>query len=131
MGETRRRLLGSMGLVLVAPALARAQGKVWRIGFLVGVSRPESPADFLYGDFLRGMREFGYEEGRHYLIEWSYAGGSVERGRAQAQELVQLGVDVIVTGNTPVTRAASSSTWAWRASSTSRSRSRSSCVPTG
>jgi len=47
MKETRRRLLGSMGLVLVAPALVRAQSaRTIRIGFLGA----ESAAFFVRAD---------------------------------------------------------------------------------
>ena len=61
MAGVRRRLIGSMGLVLVAPALAQG-GKVWRIGFL-GV-----PPAASYGQRIAalraGLRDFGYVEGR-------------------------------------------------------------------
>lgn len=107
MGETRRRLLASMGLVLVAPALAQS-GRVWRIGFL-GV-----PTAASYGariEALRaGLREYGYVEGKNIVIEWRWADGRLDRLPDLASDLVRSNVDLIVTHTTPSTMAAKKAT---------------------
>ncbi len=46
--------------------------------------------------FLRGLREFGYVVGRNVVIEYRWAGNDPQRLPMLTEELVQLGVDVIV-----------------------------------
>ena len=71
----KRRLLLIVPLALGNWTAGRAQpaGKVWRVGFL-GVRR--EPA--LQAAFARGMREFGYSDGRNLLIEARSADGRPE-----------------------------------------------------
>jgi putative ABC transport system substrate-binding protein len=98
MGNTRRRLLGSMGLVLVAPALAWAQqpGRVYRIGFLgIATPTPELLKQSLV-PFREAMRGHGWIEGQHYVIEQRWAEGKFERHPELARELVGLGADVLM-----------------------------------
>jgi ABC-type uncharacterized transport system substrate-binding protein len=82
------------------PLAARAQqaGKLWRIGFLAGGSRPVSSDFNPYGGFLRGMRELGYVEGKDFSVEWRFAEGRFTLFPDLAAELVRLSVDVIVLG---------------------------------
>ena len=54
--------------------------------------------------FVRGMRELGYNEGKNFLIEWRFADGRYEAFSRLAAELVELKVDVIVTGTTAAIR---------------------------
>lgn len=75
-------------------SLAQVQGRVWRVGFLTLSSSAESASNT--AAFLRGLRELGYIEGENLLVEWRFAEGSFERLTAQAGDLVQLKVDVIV-----------------------------------
>jgi len=46
------------------------------------------------------MQEFGYVQGRDYIIEDRYADGELARLPALFQELVRIKSDVIVTGTT-------------------------------
>jgi ABC-type uncharacterized transport system substrate-binding protein len=102
------RLIG--GAATAWPLAARAQrsGKVYRIGFLGVTSQAE------YGrlvDPLRaGLRQVGYEEGKHIVIEYRWAEGRYDRLPELAAELVKLNVDVIVTHSTPGSRAAKQAT---------------------
>ena len=52
----------------------------------------------------------GYTVGQNILIEYRFANGDIQRLPALAADLVQLGVDVIVTGNNPNTVAAMKAT---------------------
>ena len=71
-------------------------GKIRHIGFLrVG---PPPPA-FIEG-FRRGLRELGYLEGQHFVIEYGLA-ESVAQIPDAAAELVRRRVDVIVASGTP------------------------------
>ncbi len=97
----RRKLLIALGAAALAPGAILAQpkpapGKVWRVGFLTGRSRPVSLDSGYYGAFPRGMRELGYVEGKNLVIEWRFADGEYERLPGLAAELVRLKVDVIV-----------------------------------
>ena len=60
--------------------------------------------------FRKGMRELGYVEGQTYKIEYRSADGQAERFPELADELVRLGVDLIVTRGTPATIAAKNAT---------------------
>jgi putative ABC transport system substrate-binding protein len=105
---TRREALiaGGAGLcVFAAPRLSLGQqkSKVWRIGFLYSGSRESALDTGRYGAFLEGMRDLGYIEGRHFVVEARFAPDSeIERLPALAAELVRANVDVIVStgGNT-------------------------------
>ena len=44
------------------------------------------------------MRELGYVEGRHFVMEWRFAEAKAERYVEFAAELARLKVDVVVTG---------------------------------
>jgi len=92
-------------------SLAQAQSKVWRIGFLAMRSRStQSNPDVYYDQFVLGMRELGYVEGRNLIMEWRFADGKSERLPALAAELAGLTVDVIVTAGTTATQAAQRAT---------------------
>jgi putative tryptophan/tyrosine transport system substrate-binding protein len=91
--------------LLLAPLEAKGQqtGKVYRIGELrEGPSLPSKP-------FLDALRELGWIEGQNLEIERRSA-DIREQLPGLAAELVQLKVDLIVTGGTPATRAAKEAT---------------------
>jgi putative tryptophan/tyrosine transport system substrate-binding protein len=89
-------------------SLAQQSGKVWRVGFLSPTSASLSSQHTRA--FLKGMRELGYVEGRNLVVEWRFADGKLERLPDLAAELVQLKVDVIVTGGSPAISAAQKAT---------------------
>src|SRR4051812_30160409 len=86
---------------------ALAKDTLWRIGYLDLNLPPtaERPSSNLRS-FQKGLRDLGYEEGRNYVIEARFADTDQSRLRILAKELVDLGVDVIVTfGGAPVRAA--------------------------
>ena len=87
---------------------AQQTKKVPRIG-LLSSNRP-SPMPPVIEAFRRGLRELGYVEGQNILIEYRWAEGKDERYAILASELVNLGVDVIVTQGTAATVAAKQAT---------------------
>lgn len=100
----RRQFLLSAGALLAMPRRASAQQstKIWQIGFISGGGYSAS-----YLAALRnGMRDRGYEVGKHYVIESRFAEGRYERLPAMAADLVSRNVDVIVGSTTPATDAA-------------------------
>jgi putative ABC transport system substrate-binding protein len=90
-------------------AASRARNnRVYRIGYLFIASREQT---FHYiKAFEDGLRSLGYRVGENVVIEYRFTNGQAERLPALAAELVQLGVDVIVTGTNPNTAAAMKAT---------------------
>lgn len=85
-------------------AEAQQQSKPWRIGFFYFGSRQSAIDTGRYAAFLQGMREAGYLEEKHFILEPRYADGYFERFPAMAAELVRSKVDVIVSTSTPMHR---------------------------
>jgi putative ABC transport system substrate-binding protein len=101
----RRAFVTLLGGAAAWPLAARAQqqGKVYRIGILEPVPAARNLVNL---DSLRkGLRQFGYVEGKNLIIEYRSADGAAERFSDLASELVGLNVDLIVTRGTPATRA--------------------------
>ena len=90
--------------LFLAPLCADAQSlaKVPRIG----VISPVSPVDLLQSLFLQELRKLGYVGGQNILIDWRSYGGTDERARDHAADLVQLQVDALGAFGGPASRAA-------------------------
>ena len=76
--------------------LAQTPAKRPLIVCLVGGSK--AGTERFFGGFSQGMRELGYLESRDYSFEVRYADGDITRIPQQAEELVGLKPDVIVSG---------------------------------
>ena len=98
-------LLGVPGVASAAPGEAGA--KPARIGWLSVVRYPGTP---LWPVFVAGMRELGWIEGEHYVVEHRPHEGHPERLPALAAELVASKVDLIVAAGTPLAVAAKTAT---------------------
>jgi putative ABC transport system substrate-binding protein len=98
-------------MLLSWPHLAEAQqaNKIPRIGFLSGSGDPSnSPTS--EKAFRQRLTELGHVAGKNILFEIRYAEGKRERISSLVAELVELKVDVIVTGNLTAIRAAKQAT---------------------
>jgi ABC-type uncharacterized transport system substrate-binding protein len=97
--------------VLAHSHLAQAQQpkKIPRIGYLTG-SASLSVNPTWHEAFRQGLRKLGYIEGQNIVIEWRSGEGKGDRGRALANELTRLKVDIIVTVGSGDTRAAKEAT---------------------
>ena len=84
---------------------AQQSGKIARIGIL----RSGSPPDANIEGFRQGLRDLGYIEGRNVVLEYRWVDRD-DRLLELARELVQLKVDVILTGSTPAPVAAKEAT---------------------
>src|SRR2546422_351916 len=91
-------------LLTVSLAQAQQPGRIPRIGLLFAA--PPSANSARIEALRQGLRELGYVEGKNIVIEWRYAEGKPERLPPLVNELVNLKVDVIVSGGPAVTRAA-------------------------
>jgi putative ABC transport system substrate-binding protein len=87
-----------------AVATARSAPKSSKVGVLINGG--PGPVDTLRQDFLK----LGYAEGESFAFEPRYAQGQLNRHPGFAAELVQIGVDVIMTLGGPASRAAKSAT---------------------
>jgi ABC-type uncharacterized transport system substrate-binding protein len=109
----RRQLLIALGAGAIAAPLAsfaQQPAKVARIGFL-GLGSAADPGWSDRVEALRaGLRDLGYVEGKHIVIELLWAEGKYERLPELVADLVRSKVDVIVTHATPGTRAAKEGT---------------------
>jgi putative tryptophan/tyrosine transport system substrate-binding protein len=106
----RREFIALSGGTVAWPlvALAQQHGKLQRIGLLIPVSETSAGANV--GALLRGLRDLGYVQGLNVALEYRYANGKDNLLPGFATELVQAGVNVIVTWGTPVARAAKQET---------------------
>jgi putative tryptophan/tyrosine transport system substrate-binding protein len=109
MTHTLRCLVAAL-LVLIGPVVAEPQParKTYRIGVLEVVPLTSNATNL---SLLRqGLRELGYIEEQHFVIEYRSANGQAGRFPDLASELVRLKVDVIVTRGTPAALAAKQAT---------------------
>jgi putative ABC transport system substrate-binding protein len=105
----RRRFVGALAVTAVVPfSGAQPAGKVYRIGY-IQTATPDEQAR-LTKAFEDALRELGYVEGRNAVFERRFAWGKQERLPELAAELVQLNVDVIMTGGNPVIAAVKQAT---------------------
>ena len=100
---SRRTLVVSVGVSLLAPLAAPAQPEVVRVGFLASGSPRSAPVTVM---FEQRLRELGFIEGRSLIFEFRTADGKVERLPNLAADLVHLKVDVIVATTDTAVRAA-------------------------
>ena len=101
----RRRFLALTGPLLVAPLPAYAQPSgPRRVGYL-GTSSPTLERHYVDA-FRQQLRQLGYVEDQHLVIDYRWAEGRDDRLPDLAVELVRLKPDVIVTTGTPGTLAA-------------------------
>jgi ABC-type uncharacterized transport system substrate-binding protein len=108
----RREFIKLFGVTAATwPLAAHAQqpaGRVYRVGYLTIASRQQQL--HLIRAFEEGLRSLGYRVGENVVIEYRFANGEMDRLPALAADLVQLRVDVIVTGNNANTVAAMKAT---------------------
>jgi ABC-type uncharacterized transport system substrate-binding protein len=96
-----------------AGAIVEAQqpGKIPQIGYLSrrGEATPTNP-DPNANAFRRGLRDLGYVEGKNIVIHFRYAEGKTDRFPSMIAELLQLKVDILVSGTSQAIRVAKQAT---------------------
>jgi putative ABC transport system substrate-binding protein len=94
----KRRHALCIGAPLLAwPALALAQARKYRVGFLGTGQRDESAERNLVGPFRQALLALGYTEGRNLEIHYRWAEGKPDRLPGLVAELLKLDPDVLVT----------------------------------
>ena len=99
-----------VGLALTVP-LAHAQQpkQIPRIGYVSGTGDANNQGPYVEA-LRQGLRQFGYVEGKNYLIEYRGAEGNLKRVPTLVNEFVELKVDVIIAPFPPAIRAAKQAT---------------------
>src|SRR5262249_37918497 len=111
-GRMRRRdFMGTLGAIVAAPVLARADQTAMP---LIGLLNTWTLDDSTYlTAFRRGLAELGYVEGKNVAIEYRWAEGRYDGLRELAVDLVRRQVAVIATsGGSPTALAAKQATTA-------------------
>src|SRR5262249_10554920 len=107
---SRRQFFTLLGGAAVAwPLAARAQqpGKTPRVGYIRAGTLENDP---YRQEFVRGMRDLGYVEGRNIAYEFRHYGDDAESIPALISDLLRANVDIIVVGGTAALRAAQTAT---------------------
>jgi len=89
-------LLGGAAAAWPQALLAQATARRPLVAFLAWPSLQGEPISTYIRQFLKGMREFGYAEGRDFEMAYRTAEGHSDRLPKLAAELVQLNPNVIV-----------------------------------
>src|SRR5262245_57834328 len=94
----RRSFITLLGGAAAWPRAVLAQATARRplVAFLAWPSLQGEPISTYIRQFLKGMREFGYAEGRDFEMAYRTAEGHSDRLPKLAAELVQLNPNVIV-----------------------------------
>src|SRR6516165_12442248 len=105
----RREFITLLGAAASWPLAARAQqpAKTPRVGY-IRAGTPNN--DQVREEFVRGMRDVGYVEGRNITYEFRYYGDDIESIPSMINDLLSAKVDVIVAGGAPAIRAAQTAT---------------------
>jgi putative ABC transport system substrate-binding protein len=105
-----RKWMGIFAIMLTfvfggVEARAQQPKKIPRIGYLAG---RESSARI--AAFRQGLREIGYVDGQHIVIEFRFADGKLDRLPELAAELVRLKVDILTAESVQAALAAKNAT---------------------
>ncbi len=102
--------LGLTGFVKPASTAAQSPGRMARVGYISNVPSNDVLAGVWRKAFVDGLREHGWVEDQNVIIERRYAEPRNESSRAAVDELIRLGVDVIVVSSTLTALAAKQAT---------------------
>src|SRR4029450_11504330 len=108
-GVRHRQFIMLLSGVAAWPLAVGAQqpGKTPRVGYI----RAGTPDNDPYREeFVRGMRDLGYVEGRNIAYEFRHYGDDAESIPALISDLLRAKVDIIVVGGAAAVRAAQTAT---------------------
>src|SRR5262249_26459377 len=93
----RRKFITLLGGAAAWPLAARAQepGKTRRVGYIRAGTPHNDP---FREEFVRGMRDLGYVEGRNIAYEFRHYGDDVDSIPSLIGDLLRAKIDIIVVG---------------------------------
>src|SRR5262245_412830 len=100
-------LLGGAAAAWPLAAQAQQSGKTPRVGYIRAGTPNNDP---FREEFVRGMRDLGYVEGRNIAFEFRHYGDDVGSMASRISDLLRAKVDIIVAGGTTTVRAAQAAT---------------------
>jgi putative ABC transport system substrate-binding protein len=110
-GQVVRAILSAILFALCSSAEAQQRAKTYRIGVLSRRGAPTAELSDPNADaFRQGLRDHGYIEGKNIQLEYRYADGKGDRFPQLIADLIQLKVDVLVSGTIQAIRAAKQAT---------------------
>jgi putative tryptophan/tyrosine transport system substrate-binding protein len=100
----RREFIAGFGSAAAWPLVAGAQqpNRMRRIGVFLNTPSDDPIAQADRAILLKGLQELGWIVGRNLQIEWRWYMANANLARRDAEELVALGPDVIVTLGGPI-----------------------------
>jgi len=103
----RREFITLLGGAVACPVVASAQQpeRMRQIGVLIAIAEADPEAQVRVKAFGEGLQALGWIDGQNIRVEFRFAGGSAERARTLAAELIRSGADVIVANSSPVLSA--------------------------
>ena len=102
-------LLIAFVLATIHSAEAQQPKKIPRIGYVSATGSSSNPGPYVEA-LRQGLRDLGHIDGKNIVIEFRGAEGKRTRIPSLVSELVQLKVDVLVSGNFPAASAAKQTT---------------------
>ena len=90
------KLLGGAALGWPPAAYAQQDGRVRRIGVLMGQAEDDPEAQARVAAFQQSLQRLGWSDGRNVRIDSRWAAGDSDRTRRYAAELIALAPDVIL-----------------------------------
>jgi putative ABC transport system substrate-binding protein len=96
VGPNRRAFVAGLGSAAAWPVVARAQEKVWRVGYLSPSPAADKASVALFDAFRLQLRDLGYVEGRNLRLDVRRADGDFAKMPVLAAELISLAPDVII-----------------------------------
>jgi putative tryptophan/tyrosine transport system substrate-binding protein len=103
----RRDFIVAGGATVAWPLAVRAQqsDQLRHIGIIYGIAETDLEGRAWDASFRKRLAELGWIDGRNVHVEDRWTGGSMDRTKLFANELVRLNPDVLVAVTTPVTAA--------------------------
>jgi putative tryptophan/tyrosine transport system substrate-binding protein len=101
----RRQFIAVLGAAATLPVVARAQQNehVRRIALLTGTTADDPDSKARLAAFEQALGQLGWTQGRNVRIDYRFFGGDAATSRKQAEELVALAPDVIVSSGSSST----------------------------
>jgi putative tryptophan/tyrosine transport system substrate-binding protein len=98
-------LLGGAAAAWPLAARAQQEGRVRRVGMLIGWSENDPEYRSQIAGFVQALAQLGWADGRNIRVDARWTNGEVDRARTFAKELAELRPDVILATTTPATAA--------------------------